>query len=125
MSTKTVFLALSAPAIGTVGQLLLKYVMKGIGPLGLAELGSPARIIAALLMNPLFLLAAGLYALGFLIWLIVLSKLDLSLAYPILALSYFLVPLLSWLLFGEQISLGRWLGIVIICVGVVVVGTSK
>jgi drug/metabolite transporter (DMT)-like permease len=125
MSTKTVFLALSAPAIGTVGQLLLKYVMKRIGPLGLAELGSPAVIILALLTNPLFLLAAALYALGFVIWLIVLSKLDLSLAYPILALSYFLVPLLSWLLFGEQISMGRWLGIVIICVGVVVVGTSK
>jgi Membrane transporters of cations and cationic drugs len=125
MSIRTVLLALSAPAIGTVGQLLLKYVMKGVGPLGLTQLGSPARIIVALLTNPLFLLAAALYALGFVIWLIVLSKMDLSLAYPILALSYFLVPLLSWLLFGEQISVLRWFGIAIICLGVVVVGVSK
>lgn len=122
---KTILLALSAPAIGTTGQLLLKQVMKNIGPVGIGELGAPRHIVLALCTNPLFLLAAALYFFGFLIWLVVLSRLDLSLAYPILALSYFLVPLLSWLLFGEQISATRWCGIGIICFGVCIVGLSR
>lgn len=122
---KTIFLALSAPAIGTVGQLLLKHVMKSIGPVGIGQIASPLKIVLALCLNPLFLLATALYFFGFLIWLVVLSRLDLSLAYPILALSYFLVPLLSWILFGEQIPAMRWCGIGIICFGVCIVGLSQ
>jgi len=122
---RTLALALSAPAIGTIGQLLLKHVMKSLGPLGAAQLGSLGRICVQLALNPLFLLAVALYVLGFVIWLIVLSKLDLSYAYPILALSYCLVPVISHYLFGEQVSPMRWIGIAIICVGVTVVGLSK
>jgi drug/metabolite transporter (DMT)-like permease len=63
--------------------------------------------------------------LGFVIWLIVLSKLDLSYAYPILAFSYCIVPLLSWWIFGEQVSPMRWVGILVICAGVAIVGISR
>jgi drug/metabolite transporter (DMT)-like permease len=122
---KTLFLALSAPIIGTVGQLLLKHVMRNVGPIALAQVSSPWRIVQQLLFNPLFLLAVLLYVLGFVIWLIVLSKLDLSFAYPILAISYSVVPILSWWILGEQVSMLRWIGIVIICAGVTVVGLSR
>jgi drug/metabolite transporter (DMT)-like permease len=122
---KTLVLALSAPAIGTVGQLLLKHVMTGIGPVGSAQLGSLGSICLRLAGDPLFVLAVTLYFLGFAVWLIVLSKLDLSYAYPILALSYCLVPVLSAYIFGERISAMRWAGIGIICLGVTVVGLSK
>jgi drug/metabolite transporter (DMT)-like permease len=121
----TLLLALSAPLIGTIGQLLLKHVMRDVGPVASAQIMSPLRIIQQLATNPVFLLAVALYALGFVIWLIVLSKLDLSYAYPILALSYSLVPLLSWLVFGEHISPMRWFGIAVICAGVAVVGLSR
>ena len=121
----TILLALSAPLIGTAGQLLLKHVMRGVGPIALAQAASPWRIIRQLVLNPTFLLAVALYAVGFVIWLVVISKLDLSYAYPILALSYSLVPLLSWLAFGEHISPMRWVGIAIICAGVAVVGLSR
>lgn len=122
---KTLLLALSAPLIGTIGQILLKRVMRDVGPIALAQVTSPWRIIQQLIWNPIFLLAVGLYILGFIIWLIVLSKLDLSYAYPILALSYSLVPLLSMWTFGESIPPMRWVGIAIICLGVAVVGLSR
>jgi drug/metabolite transporter (DMT)-like permease len=121
----TLLLALSAPLIGTIGQLLLKSVMRDVGPIALAQVTSPWRVVQQLVVNPIFLVAVALYALGFVIWLIVLSKLDLSYAYPILALSYSLVPLLSWWAFGEHISPVRWIGIAIICAGVAVVGLSR
>jgi drug/metabolite transporter (DMT)-like permease len=122
---KTFVLALSAPVIGTAGQLLLKRVMNGIGPVGGAGSRSVGSIVSRLAGDPLFLAAVGLYALGFVIWLVVLSRLSLSYAYPILALSYCLVPFFSRYYFSEQISPMRWLGIAIIFVGVVVVGISK
>jgi drug/metabolite transporter (DMT)-like permease len=122
---RTLLLALSAPLIGTVGQLLLKHVMQKVGPLTQAQVLSPWRIAQQLVFDPLFLLAVLLYALGFVVWLIVLSKLDLSYAYPILAISYCVVPLLSWWLFGEHVSPLRWIGIVIIGAGVTVVGLSR
>jgi drug/metabolite transporter (DMT)-like permease len=122
---KTILLALSAPVIGTIGQILLKHVMRNVGPIAMAQVVSPWRIIQQLIWNPTFLLAVALYILGFVIWLIVLSKLDLSFAYPILALSYSLVPLLSMWTFGENIPPMRWVGIAIICLGVAVVGLSR
>lgn len=122
---KTILLALSAPAIGTIGQLILKHVMKGIGPVGAAEAGSLGSIGFRLATNPLFLLAVMLYFAGFAIWLVVLSRLELSYAYPILALSYCLVPVLSHHFFGEHVSAMRWTGVGIICLGVIVVGLSK
>jgi len=122
---KTILLAFSAPAIGTVGQLLLKHVMRNVGPVGTADVAAPGAIVLRLAGNPVFLAAVALYALGFAVWLVVLSRHELSYAYPILALSYCLVPALSQYFFGEHISAMRWLGIAIIFLGVVVVGLSK
>jgi multidrug transporter EmrE-like cation transporter len=122
---RTLLLALSAPVIGTIGQLLLKHVMKGIGPVGSAELGSVGRIVFKLAGDPIFMAAVALYGIGFVVWLIVLSKLELSYAYPLLALSYCLVPALSQYFFGEHVSAMRWIGIGLIALGVGVVGMSK
>ncbi|HLG97417.1 MAG TPA: EamA family transporter [Bryobacteraceae bacterium] len=122
---RTMMLALSAPAIGTIGQLLLKHVMQRVGPIGVGQLSSSGGILMRLARDPLFLVAVVLYALGFVVWLVVLSKLSLSYAYPLLALSYCLVPVLSVYFFGEQVPLTRWIGIAIICVGVGVVGLSN
>ena len=45
---KTILLALSAPAIGTVGQLLLKHVMRGLGPVGAGALPPLNQIVVRL-----------------------------------------------------------------------------
>ena len=122
---KTLLLALSAPLIGTVGQLLLKHVMTDVGPIGMQSSRSAGAILLRLPGNTLFAAAVLRYCLGFVIWLVVFSKLDLSFAYPLLALSYYLTPALSQYYLGEQISPRRWVGISTICDGVGVVGISK
>jgi len=43
---------------------------------------------------------------------------NVSGAYPILSLSFALVPLLAWLMLGEQVSTGQWIGIALIAAGV-------
>ncbi|MDD3580537.1 MAG: EamA family transporter [Desulfobacca sp.] len=105
------------------GQLLLKHGMRCIGNFNLS--------VASL--YPVFLKAAtsrfiimGLccYVIGFMIWLIVLAKAEVSYAYPLISLGYVFTAVLGWSLFGEAVSLGRIAGIFITCVGVFLIATS-
>lgn len=74
--------------------------------------------LIVLLFSPAFILAVLAFLGGIYFWVIALKRLDLSLAYPSVAVSYALIALVSWRLFGEEIGVFRWLGIVIIVVGV-------
>ncbi len=58
------------------------------------------------------------------IWMLVLASNELSWGYPILGLSYVVVALSGWLVFGEQISINRALGIALVIVGAIMVGRS-
>lgn len=122
---KAIALALLATLIATLGQLLLKSGMRQVGPISRVDLSHPFLLLVTVFSNPLILIAIPLYVAGFLTWLIVLSKLDLSYAYPFLAVTYVLVPLLSWLFLGEHVPSMRWIGIAVICVGLVLVGWAK
>jgi drug/metabolite transporter (DMT)-like permease len=122
---KATALALSATLIATLGQLLLKSGMRQVGPVSRADLNNPLPLLLTVFSNPLILIAIPLYVAGFLTWLIVLSKLDLSYAYPFLAVTYVLVPLLSCLFLGENVPMMRWIGIAVICIGLVLVGWAR
>jgi multidrug transporter EmrE-like cation transporter len=65
-----------------------------------------------------------LYGLSFLLWVKVLTELDLSYAYPLVSLGYILVIICSYFLFKEQLSAYRLFGILLIIAGVVVVARS-
>lgn len=115
---RTLFLIFVSVIICTVGQVILKIGMNRIGEIGVHDMWGAVRKIAT---NPFVILALFLYGTGFFVWAIVLSRADLSMAYPILALSYAMVPLAAWGILGEPISLIRWIGILIICLGISVV----
>jgi multidrug transporter EmrE-like cation transporter len=75
--------------------------------------------LMALATNP-FLLAWVLFAgISAALWIYVLSRFELSLAFPVsTTLSYILILVLSWWLFGEQMTVMRWIGIGLMCVGI-------
>ena len=64
--------------------------------------------------------AVLLFGISFITWMYALIKIDLSLAYPTVSLSYILIAVSSFLLFQEQITIYRGLGIAIIMVGIAV-----
>ncbi|BAH46718.1 conserved hypothetical membrane protein [Brevibacillus brevis NBRC 100599] len=66
----------------------------------------------------------ALYGLSAFIWIAALEKVQLSYAYPMAALGYVLVAVLSFLIFNEPLSLTRIAGLAIIVVGVVVISQS-
>ena len=67
-------------------------------------------------------LGAILYGIALLTWIIVLTKLDLSFAYPAISANYFIVALVSKFYFGDYVSWKRWLSIFVIICGIVVLG---
>jgi len=73
-----------------------------------------------LFTNSYFLLSILFFVFGAVTWVITLTKLDLSLAYPAVSISYIIVAIASYYLFHEAITLNRLLGIGIIILGVII-----
>jgi len=69
-------------------------------------------------------MALSLYGAALLMWLQVLSKIPLSTAYPVLAVTYALVRLLSIVFFGERINQLQNVGICLVLAGVTLIGAN-
>jgi drug/metabolite transporter (DMT)-like permease len=108
---------------GAVGQVLLKMGMSSLGAMTFSvdHLGN---LLWRLATNPLVVGGLMIYACGTLFWLLALSRVDLSFAYPFASLSYVLMLLASWLLLNEHISLTRLAGSFVIIIGVLIISRS-
>jgi drug/metabolite transporter (DMT)-like permease len=127
-SPRAVFqaLLLLIPAIlsSTTGQLFLKMGMNQVGSFALAP-DTVLAVLPTVFLNPLIWIGFAGFTGGTIFWLGVLSRAPLSLAYPILALSYFVVVIEAWLWLGEQVTWQRLAGVGVIFAGVVLVGLSE
>jgi multidrug transporter EmrE-like cation transporter len=109
-------------ATGVAGQTSIKLGLSGSNHAG--PVAGLMSVITLIVTSPLVLLGLALYGIGALTWIAVLSRLNLSYAYPFLALNFVLIALVSWLVLGEAIPAMRWLGIACICVGILVIARS-
>ncbi|MBW1992488.1 MAG: EamA family transporter [Deltaproteobacteria bacterium] len=109
--------------LNVAGQLSLKFGMTKIGNFSLSAGSLPVVFLKAA-FNPYVILGLGLYGMGFLVWLIVLAKAEVSYAYPMISLGYVLTAVLAWQLFGENVTLIRMAGIFITCLGVFIISRS-
>ncbi|MCD5995280.1 EamA family transporter [Pseudomonas sp. CDFA 602] len=67
-------------------------------------------------------LAVLCLGLGLLVWLTVLQRLDVGVAYPMLAMNFVLITLIGRYVFNEPVDRQHWLGIVLILAGVILLG---
>jgi multidrug transporter EmrE-like cation transporter len=116
-------LILVCVTLGVGGQLMLKHGMSARGnPVDQMVEVVPHLIAAA--SNPFVIAGGVLYALSFALWLIVLTRADLSYAYPLLSMGYVIVVLLSRVLFQEAVTPIRLAGTLVICVGVFLISRT-
>jgi drug/metabolite transporter (DMT)-like permease len=94
----------------SIGQVLFKYS---------ALRADPKGGIWALLLNPYLVSAGVIYAGATLLWVMQLRSVPLNRAYPLFALAFIMVPLLSNWIFGEKLSIPYILGSVVVVVGVI------
>ena len=95
-------------ALNATGQVLFKAAREGY----------PDATLITVFYHPETWLGFILYGLSAICWLWVLSRAQLSFAYPVLALSFPIVVGLSALFFGEYITTLRWMGVAVIVLGV-------
>ncbi len=110
--------------IGVIGQIFLKKGMNEVGAMDFSSLQSIVPQFIKAFMNISVLAGFFFYFLSSLFWMIVLSKVELSFAYPLLSVGYVAVLLASWFFFNETISLVRWGGVVFILLGVSLIAQS-
>jgi drug/metabolite transporter (DMT)-like permease len=122
MNLAIVYILISVLA-GALGQILLKKGMTSMGPLTLS-LEGVGGIILRIATNPYVVIGLFIYVCGTLFWLVALSRVDLSFAYPFASLSYVVMLTASWLLFQENITPLRLLGTAIIATGVILISRS-
>ena len=98
------------------GHLSLKLAARALGrPTGLWGLaGAAAR-------SPWLFTGIALHVLALALWVMGLRQVELSVAYPFIALGLVLVTLLSWSVLGESLLATHWVGMGLIAAGVVVV----
>ena len=76
-------------------------------------------------LNPYVLSGIAIYGFTTLVWLVILSRVKLSIAYPMLSSGYVLSILFSWMLFKESIPKVRIIGALVICIGVYLVAQGE
>ncbi len=96
-------------------QIALKFAVAG----NLEVSWSDPLSLARLMFSPLVILGLFLYAASVVNWLVVLRRLDLGLAYPLMSVGYILTFLVGVWCFKEPVSTTRILGIVVIMAGVI------
>ena len=106
-----------------IGQILFKHGMNTVG-----RVNSVRDVFGKLtqaFLNPYVLSGIAIYGFTTLVWLVILSRVKLSIAYPLLSSGYVLSILFSWLFFKESIPKIRIIGAVIICIGVYLVAQGE
>jgi len=110
-------------ALNVAGQLTLKYGMSKFGNFSLSLSTLPPIFLKAA-FSPHILLGLVCYGLGFMVWLIVLAKAEVSYAYPLISLGYVFTAILARLMFGEAVTATRMAGILVTCLGVFLIARS-
>ncbi len=101
------------------GQLLFKQAALTIE----TNLGMSAFLRS--LLGWQFILALSVYAVATLLWVVILTRVPLSRAYPFMALGFALVPLSATLIYRESLGMSYWVGLGFIFVGLYFVVTGS
>jgi multidrug transporter EmrE-like cation transporter len=120
---KNIFLIIGSVFLNACAQIIMRKTMIQIGEINLEH----RNILSYLpqLIGNIFLWGSFLcYGLSICIWIIVLSKVEVSYAYAFSSLGYILVVIMGSLLLHEQVSMIRILGIIVVCFGIILVARS-
>jgi multidrug transporter EmrE-like cation transporter len=121
---KNFLLIVFSVVLGVAGQIALKY---GVG---VASAKTSSRIVQSLdprsifnflgsaAANKFVILGFALYLVSAVSWLIILSRVDLSFAYPLISIGYIIIVILSRFIFNEPVTSFRIAGTLLVCAGV-------
>jgi len=116
-------LVLTGVLLNAVAQLALKASVSDTGIISL-DMQSVLSSAGSLATNLWLWLGLICYAISVVVWILALSRVDVSIAYPMLSIGYIVNAVAAWHLFDEPMNIGKVVGIGIIIVGVYVLARS-
>ena len=108
---------------GTLGQIFMKLGVESLG--GISFSGSPFGEMVRIFSSPYVLVGLACTGASMGLWLTVISHLELSFAYPFVALSHVLITGYGWAVLSENVGALRLAGVASIMVGVVVISRTE
>jgi drug/metabolite transporter (DMT)-like permease len=123
MSPLIIVLIVVSVSMSAVAQTVLKFGMSGNAMKTAMTLGG-IHMAKAIMLNPYVWIGLGIYGAGTILWLGVLSKIDVSQAYPFVGLGFLLTMAFGIFLLGEPLSISRVAGTLMVLGGVLLVAYS-
>ena len=114
---------LSGVLLNAAAQLLLKAGTNTLGVITLTR-DNWTDMLVRMATQGHFIAGAALYAISLVVWIFGLSRVPVSIAYPMLSLGYIVNAVAAHYLFGVAVTVTRWLGIGFIVLGVWLVARS-
>ena len=116
-------LILVSVMLNAAAQLLLKAAMDRVGEFAF-NVSNIFPIVKQLATNPFIIMGGFTYIASIAVWLLVLSRAEVSYAYPMISLGYIVTAIAAYFFMGESLSVERILGILIIIAGVYLVAKT-
>jgi multidrug transporter EmrE-like cation transporter len=123
MTLSTFLLILTGVLLNAVAQLALKASVTDMGPISIT-MDTALPVLSRLAVEPWLWLGFFCYGLSIVVWILALSRIDVSIAYPMLSIGYIVNALAAWALLGETLNTHRVVGIGVIIIGVVILTRS-
>lgn len=124
MNRSILLLILTSVTMTSLAQIVLKVGMNA-PEVGRAMAGGiRPSLVVHVLLHPWVFCGLVLYGSAAMVWLMVLSKIDVSQAYPFVGLGFVVTTVLAWAFLGEAVTVMRLIGTLLIVSGVVVLSRS-
>jgi multidrug transporter EmrE-like cation transporter len=119
----TFALLMTGVLLNAAAQLLLKAGTNRVGEFAFA-LDNLVPVGSKIATSPHIIAGLGCYVVSVVVWILALSRVPVSVAYPMLSVGYIVNALAAWWLFGESLGAQKLVGIGFIVVGVYLVARS-
>jgi multidrug transporter EmrE-like cation transporter len=123
MTATSFTLLLAGVLLNAAAQLLLKAGTNAVGPFEFSA-ANAVPVSVKLALEPHILGGIACYVVSVVVWILALSRVEVSVAYPMLSIGYLVNAVAAYYLFGEAVSATRLVGIGVIILGVFIVARS-
>jgi len=121
---KNIVIILASVSLNATAQIFMRRGMLKVGEISFGA-RVLLRIIPVLLTNGLLWISIFCYGFSIILWMMVLSRVEVSFAYAFSSLGYVLVTVMGVFFLKENISILRIAGILVVCIGIVLVAKGQ
>ncbi len=123
MSGTALSIALLSVLLNAAAQLFLKAGTNVVGTVSFGD-ANTLNTLLGIARVPWFWAGFACYGISLFTWIATLSRLPVSVAYPLVSIGYVVNALAAWWLFGESLTLQKLIGVGFIIIGVILVSTT-